>query len=237
MNTGAVGPIESSLINLNSPTDSVNSINSHMSDQQGGSIASDQQVQYAIAILDQSSTSSSGERERGHSNYPYTRGASDYKDSRGFLNGSKDWGQPSKAPEKSHERTPAAHSDNSSSGSSGVGMDDSYNHMSHDPMSSRSTSMSPGMDGKEHVDGSGKGEGHDEEENRHYNPKGSIDSGINLHGQRSKKKSWERDQNLLFGGLIPSDPSMANSDPNYSMLDHLHLFKRMGEDSDSEKSG
>ena len=125
-------------------------------------------------------------------------------------------------------------------------MDENYSHLSHDAMSSRSTSMSPGMsDGKDHPDrgsggAGGKREGHEDEEGSYFNVKGSTDSGINLHGARLKKKSsWERDQSTLFGGLIPSDPAISNSDPSYSigMLDHLHLFKRLGDDSDSEKSG
>ncbi len=77
--------------------------------------------------------------------------------------------------------------DNSSSGSSGVSTDNGYRLLPGDTMSSRSVSMSPGMEGgKGHEDGrrgSGGGGGD--------NMKGSFDSGINLHSHSQKKKSRE----------------------------------------------
>lgn len=218
------------------------------SDQQEVSIASAAEVQDVIEFLDGGFEYPPEGGGRGdHSKKVYipntTYSLTDYQDS-SYQDGSyseRHWNQPKPPPQKPN---PTPQSDNSSSGSSGVGTDDGYVHV----MSSRSTSRSPGIDtGKEQEEGHhGKGEGLDEGK-RYYNIKGSIDSGINLHGSSSqKKKGWEREQpseresssSLIskelsldfskgFGPLISSDPS--------NMLG-LHLLKGM-EDSDSERSG
>lgn len=205
------------------------------SDQQRVSIASDAEVQNVIEFLSRSKpydASDITERDRTKGDHQYTPSYNLMGDGAGYMDGDR---------QCKPERPNPAHSDNSSSGSSGIGTDDSCGHTSHNTTGSRSTSMSPGNDRKDYE--SGIGEGLDDEK-RYYNVKGSRDSSINLHMQPHKKKGWERDQSPqrisqgLFGPLISSDPGGQNSDPGYGMgVLGLQLLKGMGNDSDSERSG
>lgn len=208
-------------------------------------------MQTVIEFLSHSqSYSETGDGEDHFPSEPY--GVANYRDTTRYMEGKqREWGQSKAEPPKP---TPA-HSDNSSSGSSGVGTDDGYRH-DVAAGSSRSTSMSPGMDGKGIRDGRGKGEELGDDSS-HYSMKGSYDSGINLHSRPSKKKGWDRDPGTDkldpphskelsldfskgFGSLIPSDPGGqgGSSDLSYGMgmLD-LSYLKGMTGDSDSEISG
>lgn len=216
------------------------------SDPQHVSIATEAEVRNVIDFLSRSQTYNNEPfddypPDRDHA---YSSGSSYFSE---YQDGGKDWSQappPASAPpttkeKPAHSEQNPAQSDNSSSGSSGVGTDDGYAHLSHD---SRSTSMSPGAEGgggSGGGEGLGSGGGGEEEEGKRYN-KGSLDSGINLHTRHSsrKKKGWDqgaesqRMTQELFGPLISS--AETNSDPCYGMLGHLQL---LGDDSDSERSG
>lgn len=211
-------------------------------------VASDAEMQTVIEFLSNSQTGfDESEADGGNhfSSEPY-----EYQEAGYFAGSQREWGQRRKAQSKSHPPP----SDNSSSGSSGVGMEDGYN-MSH--MRSRSTSMSPGMDGKEFDGHSGRSKEGGHDDSSYHNMKGSPDSGINIHSRPGKKKGWDRepgDENVKgshsqdlpidlskgLGPLIPSNPRRqgALSDLSYSMdmLNLTHL-KGMAGDSDSEISG
>ena len=226
------------------------------SDDQRGSIhvASDAEMQTVIEFLSHSQ-SGFDESEADGGNH-YSSEQYGYQEAPGYLAGNQqEWGQRRKAePNKGHPPP----SDNGSSGSSGVGMDDGYNNTSNDAAGrSRSTSMSPGMDGKEFERHSGRGKEEGlVEDGSFYNMKGSPDSGINIHSRPSKRKGWDREPENLdrshsqdlpidlskgLGPLIPSNPRRQGgppSDLSYSMdMLNLDYLKRITGDSDSERSG
>ena len=218
-------------------------------------IASDSEVQSVIEFLSRSKSFESSinytteGRDQGNQQvngeYPYS--SRNYNKLPDYLSSEREWGHSGDL-EKNKEHAPAQ--SDSSSGSSGVGMD----NVAHDLINSRSASLSPGMEREE-----GKAEGLDNDK-KYYSLKDSFDSGINLRTRSQKKKQvWDHpdrestrkskefslDFTKGFGPLISSD-QVQSSEGNFAM-DMLHrsknyqlslqLMKGMADDSDSERSG
>ena len=150
-------------------------------------IASDSEVQNVIDFLSNSVYSPDPHTE----GEPGERGERPDYPSTGY---SKD-GYPSSFGKGSHsgrgERVPT--SDNSSSGSSGIGMEGPFRDGGRDPLRSRSTSLSPvGLDSERNPD-------------NQQNGVGSVDSGINIQSQQqSRHRSHDRSYDL---GRMSQDES------------------------------
>ena len=252
-------------------------------DQQDVHIASDSELQNVIEFLSKSRAeggnfenhpqydpSTGGGNHRGDRNsegYPYPSFSSynspGYRDqwSREVGGGVPSVGSGVRG--DSHDRNPTQNSDNSSSGSSGIGMDDPYGRARHDAHRSRSSSMSPGPE----IDprGGGAGRLRSEADNEQivylgskFKDVGSMDSGIHVHGSLVRKKGRqlsdsgevrERDNKRQsqeipldfskgFGPLITSEPERFGMDMLRKGEDYklgLELYKNMS-DSDSDNN-
>lgn len=149
---------------------------------------------------------------------------------------------------RDHDRNPNQGSD-SSSGSSGIGMEDPYGRVRHDAHRSRSSSMSPGPESD--VRGNGVGV-------RMRTDMGSMDSGIHVHGSSLRRKSRQHNDGIEgrerehqrqsqeipldfskgFGPLITSEPERFGMDMLRKGEDYklgLELYKNMS-DSDSDNN-